>query len=166
MNPSLINLNTLNQILRVLTLSKIYRSRGIPLQKAIQQAIKDTSHEYDVTYQTIGDGCRRRLGLVELSQFIDMVDRWIKGDSTQLAACIASHTQKTNLAVIERFFHSGEKPGGLVSTPNASTSPKLDEVREKKLAALQQLEGVPNQELFNLIFDEGFRRLMGKWIHE
>ena len=157
MKPSLINLNTLKQI---------HRSRGLPQQKAIQRAIKDTAREYELTYQTIEDGCRRRLGLVELGQFIEMVDHWIRGDSTQLAACLSSHTRGADKSVIDLFFYIGEKPGehGLGAT--ALTSYKLDEVREKKLAALHQLEGTPKQELFNLIFDEGFRRLMGKWIHE
>lgn len=67
--------NTLNQILEVLKYFKYNFDSGKPLVGSYQLAITNVAEEHDVTYQTIGDGCRRRLNLRAITVFTEVVEK-------------------------------------------------------------------------------------------
>jgi predicted HicB family RNase H-like nuclease len=95
---------TLEQILEVLRRVKIHYTAGIPLLKAYQQSIREVKDIYHIRYQTIADGCRRRLNLKDRDEFLNLVEQWLKGDSTGLENIFKTNIEKDEHFRIEQFF--------------------------------------------------------------
>ncbi len=95
---------TLNQILGVLELTSKYCETGLPLQKAYQKSVKNIAHKYSVRYQTIADGCRRRLNLDNINEFISLLDEWLGGNPSNLKRLLLKNVGNLEEYKIENFF--------------------------------------------------------------
>lgn len=162
---------TLEQILTVLKYSKYNYNSGMSLTSSYQDAISRVANEYGVTYQTIGDGCRRRLKLDSIGEFSELVRKWLNGDPNPLMSVLKSQTPRRLHAKIEDFF--GEE--GV--SPNDESANDQDSQKEEKriefslminvtdqryLKALSQIEGVDEKELINGIVSDGIKDRMKK----
>ena len=95
---------SIEQILAVLTRIRARCLRHDSIKKAYQGAVYETSKNYDVTYQTIGDLCRRRLGLKNIDQFHGLLEKWIAGNAEPLMSVLISKTASRNHYKIRDYF--------------------------------------------------------------
>ena len=95
---------TLDQILEVLKGAKMGHATGQPLLKAYQKSVHDVANLYHTSYQTIADGCRRRLNLSDRDEFLMLVDRWLRGDSKGLAKLLKINVSEFEHHKIDNFF--------------------------------------------------------------
>ncbi|MCX5889544.1 MAG: hypothetical protein NTY36_08835 [Deltaproteobacteria bacterium] len=100
---------SLDKILEVLEKMKVFYGNGLySLEEARHNATKEVAKKYDITYQTMEDGYRRRLGLKNIHEFHIMLEEWIKGDAKSLISLLETHTDKANHMRIHEFF-DGDK---------------------------------------------------------
>ena len=60
-----------------------------------QSAVEKTRRHFGVTYQTIGDLCRRRLNLQDIDDFYRLLGGWVGGDPMPLAQLLKEHTPQS-----------------------------------------------------------------------
>ena len=75
---------TVDQILWVLDLTEKNFKTGISIAKSYQKAVNEVADRHKVRYQTIADGCRRRLGLDDVGQLMGFLENWLNGRPEQL----------------------------------------------------------------------------------
>ncbi len=134
---------SVEQIMAVLKRFQIRQRAGDPVTKAYQQAVEDVSKEYDVAYQTIGDLCRRRLGLGAINEFYNRLEKWVAGDPKPLAELLASHTSIEGRQLIEDFFQ--EDLARLPTTERDKTelfSVRIEGAQARKLKAMLLVKGI------------------------
>jgi hypothetical protein len=109
-NPNIeINLNmlediTLDQIFDVLNLIRGEAPESQPsIAEAARRAFLTSSKFYGVHRNTIADACTRRLQL-KLAGFLELVQKWLNGDSSGPKAVLKSHTPEHYQSEIDRFF--------------------------------------------------------------
>lgn len=95
---------TLDQILGVLELTKRHYTAGAAPAKAYQKSVKEIARRDAVRYQTIADGCRRRLDLDNINEFMVLLKEWLRGEPRRLKALLAGHIQKTDEYKLDDFF--------------------------------------------------------------
>jgi hypothetical protein len=111
---------SVEQLFAVLNRFKVRYSGGESVPKAHQGAVDDVRRDYDVTYQTIGDLCRRRLGLKSINEFHSLLEKWLSGDYMPLMEILKKNTKEKNNQKISEFF-------GVTSGPSFQRDvPKLD----------------------------------------
>jgi hypothetical protein len=93
-----------DQILRVLALLRQNKRLGFHTKSAASRAIQQVADESNVRYQTIGDGCRRRLGLPDMAAFHRLVDEWLDGDGSALAKVLRQNSSNVGWHQIDTFF--------------------------------------------------------------
>jgi len=99
---------TLDQILGVLDFTAKYKATGLPTSKAYQKAVKDIAHKYSVRYQTIADGCRRRLNLDNINEFMKLLDEWLGGHPERLKELIINNINEFDEYKVENFFDQNQ----------------------------------------------------------
>jgi hypothetical protein len=99
---------SVNQLLQVLESTRRKHGHGNSLPAAYQEAIHDVSSRHHVRYQTIGDLCRRRLALSDIAEFVNLLDRWLRGDPGPLKSRILQHSVSAARSSIEHFFDEGQ----------------------------------------------------------
>jgi hypothetical protein len=97
---------SLEKIFEVLEKIKSFHASGDQLEKARHKATKEVARKSGITYQTIEDGYRRRLGLRNIHEFQIMVEEWIRGDSKSLRSTLEMNTDRTNHMRIHKFFEN------------------------------------------------------------
>ena len=110
----MLEINSVNQILRVLDLARQNRRLGFVTSVACSRAIQQVAKEGNLRYQTIGDGCRRRLQLVDMSEFHRLVDEWLSGNHARLAAVLKRNSTPGAAPRIGAFFGTGQSAAKLV----------------------------------------------------
>lgn len=95
---------TLNQILEVIKKSKSQYISGSPIHTSIQTGIDYVSKSYKVTYQTIEDGCRRRLNLKTIDDFRRMLSEYFNGNPKNIISILREHTDVDLHNKINEFF--------------------------------------------------------------
>ncbi len=75
---------TLEQIQKVISLAAQRYHRGDGINRAYQYGVKSVAKEYGITYQTIADACRRRLGLGEVDEFKKILKSCLEGDQISM----------------------------------------------------------------------------------
>jgi len=116
---------SLEKIFEVLEKINVFYGNGYPLEKARHKATEEVSKKYGITYQTIEDGYRRRLGLRNIHEFHIMLEEWIKGDSKSLINLLTIHTDKTNHMRIYGFFEGDKIKTKLPNNKNTINKPIL-----------------------------------------
>lgn len=99
---------TLDQILGVLDLTAKYKATGLPTSKAYQKAVKDIAHKYSVRYQTIADGCRRRLNLDNVNEFMKLLNEWLGGQPERLKELLINNIKEFDEYKVENFFDQNQ----------------------------------------------------------
>jgi len=92
---------------QILPLLRFFRSRyrkGQPVHKAYRDAVREVAENTAVTYQTIGDACRRRLGLKKIDELYGLLERWVGGDAMPLATKLKIASAPPVHAAIDAFF--------------------------------------------------------------
>lgn len=95
---------TVDQIIGVLELTEKYFKSGIPAPKAYQRSVNEIAQNYSIKYQTIADGCRRRLGLGNANQFIELLKEWLSGQPDDLRKLLTKHSGESEQYKIDKFF--------------------------------------------------------------
>lgn len=75
---------TLEQILKVITVAAQRYRNGDGINRSYQYGVKSVAQEYGITYQTVTDACRRRLGLGEVDEFKKILKACLDGDPIQM----------------------------------------------------------------------------------
>ena len=154
----MITSQTVEQLLLVFRLSRERYARGEPLRRSYQRAVREVADRHSVRYQTIGDGCRRRLKLNDISELYTLLRRWLDGDPEPLANQLKAVSDPTAHDDIAGFFGSPtpsakvtpRQAGAATSDDKDATfSFRLPEHDARKLRALAELEGVSPPELIN-----------------
>jgi hypothetical protein len=102
---------SVDQVLDVLSKFRVEHSRGYPVTKAYQSAVGEVRKKYGVAYQTIGDLCRRRLGLRTIEGFYGLLEKWVVGDAEPLISVLMDNTKEHNHGKLIGYF---EKKDGKV----------------------------------------------------
>jgi hypothetical protein len=147
---------SLDQILEVIRKSKTNYFNGSPLHTSIQIAIDYVSKTYGVTYQTIEDGCRRRLGLKTIDDFRRVLSEYFSGNSDNIKSILREHTDIALHNKINEFLKGSvtsiKKTGDKIQhqpLPEQTTevfSFRLDEETSKKLRLLLGYLGISPSE--------------------
>lgn len=149
----MLELNSVDQILRVLDLVRQNRRLGFDTAAACSRAIQQVAKEANVRYQTIGDGCRRRLGLVDMSEFHRLADDWLGGNHAQLAAVLKRNSTPAATSRISAFFGTNDSAskvndrsvsmaGSVANESNANpVKITVEDADARMLRVLAQLEG-------------------------
>jgi hypothetical protein len=95
---------TLEQILKVISFAAQRYSIGDGIDRSYQYGVNQVSQEYKIAYQTIGDACRRRLGLDHVGEFKTMLKACLEGDPTQLRDVLMRKTSQFYHDKINDFF--------------------------------------------------------------
>ena len=103
-----------------------------------------------VAYQTIGDACRRRLGLTHINELYEMLSAWLRGESRALVSQLKKHSDPVSHADIEKFFSTTKPATTFKPSSSSDVSTKEETVvvplrlqaRDARLLrALAELEG-------------------------
>ena len=148
---------TLDQILGVLELTSKYCKSGLAVPKAYQKSVKDIANKYAVRYQTIADGCRRRLNLDNINEFMELLNGWLGGRPIQLKELLLKNVGKIDEYKIENFFDHNR-----VSSTEISFKRNVEESFEvitfktnqkvaHQLRSLADAEGKTIQDYMNII---------------
>jgi hypothetical protein len=158
---------SVDQVLRVLELVRQQRRLGLNTRSACSRAIQEVADENDVRYQTIGDGCRRRLGLTDITKFHQLVDGWLQGNAEPLARVIRQSSSQSAWSRIDAFFSdssmagkNGEKHSSNAATTSAHSKAiqiTLDDTELRRLHALAQLEARDPTDLAVELLSAGVR---------
>ena len=100
--------SSLEQMFFVLRTFKLRYSAGDDVEEAYRGAVDQASRHFGVTYQTIGDLCRRRLGLAQIDEFYGLLRQWVSGSSMQLRDLIKRYTEPAYHCEIDSFFWNRE----------------------------------------------------------
>ena len=150
--------HTVQQLLQVFRLFRENHAGGMPLHRSYPEAVRTVAKNYSVTYQTIGDGCRRRLELSNINELYEMLSAWVGGEPRALLHQLKEHSDPAAHADIDRFFSGGGGPSPHVETKKPSPKAPSREESEtfsfrlpapdaRMLKALAELEGVSVGEL-------------------
>lgn len=143
--------NTLHQILEVIEISKTRYSSGSSITSSINDGVKEVSKRYRTTYQTIEDGCRRRLGFNDIEEFKSVLMEYFNGNPDKIISVLRDHTNIDLHGKINDFFRNGkvssiipvENKHKNISENNSEVfSFRLDNETSKKLKMLVSYKGI------------------------
>lgn len=155
---------TVEQILKVIAVSGQRFSQGYGIDQSYQHGVSRVSQEYGVAYQTIGDACRRRLGLDNVGEFKAMLRDTLEGDPSDLRNLMLRKTPSLYHEQIEEFF-SKLKNGRATTEAKLSDTIVRYTVQLRKedsdvLRALAQLLGGQPEEILAQIAVEAVKERM------
>lgn len=144
---------TVDQLLQVFRLFHVNFAGGLPLRKAYREAVREVADLHGVAYQTIGDGCRRRLNLDEIRELYDLLQHWVDGDPGPLMTQLKGASYPSTHDEIAGFFGDASRaadrhgPPAVPEARFATFSFKLRERDARMLRALAEIEGTSTPEL-------------------
>lgn len=148
--------STVQQLLQVFRLFRDNHAGGMALHRSYHEAVRTVARNHSVTYQTIGDGCRRRLELGNINDLYEILSAWVRGDPRGLIHQLKDHSDPVAHSEIDKFFSAtnlNALPQPKASVMVASTdepetvSFRLRPRDARILRALAELEGVSVGEL-------------------
>jgi len=165
----MITSQTVQQLLQVFRNFRDNHASGMPLHRSYREAVHTVADAHSVTYQTIGDGCRRRLRLNDIGELYELLASWVKGDSRGLVRQLKENSDPSVHAEIDQFFSGAQS----ALTENKKASSKISSHDESEtfsfrlpardarmLKALAELEGVSVGELTARVVSEAVRDRM------
>ncbi len=162
----MITRKTIDQILQVLEITRNKYISGMPLHKSYPDAVRDIADRYSVTYQTIGDGCRRRLNLNDISELYLLLEEWLNGNPNNLIAQLKEQSGPNSHHGIDSFFNkfdSNEAPAGPILSKDDQTETfpfRLPLSEARLLRALSDIEGSSPPELIGKIMQQAVKQKM------
>ena len=156
--------NTIKQILEVLHYVKDFYSKGYSVPKSYQRAVNIVAENYEVTYQTIGDGCRRRLELNDINELFHQLELWLKGDPSEIKETIKNNTNTENHKIVDRFFETEIKdnlgPVTVTDKKDEILTVRIPIKNAKFLRALSEIDGVKVSDIVTDIINEYVKKRM------
>jgi len=161
--------STVEQLLQVFRLFRDNHAGGMPLHRSYHQAVRTVARNYSVTYQTIGDGCRRRLELNNINELYEILSAWVRGEPRALIHQLKEHSDPAAHSEIDKFFATTEPTALPKPKPSVMGAPKdepetvsfrLRALDARMLRALAELEGVSVGELTARVVSETVRERM------
>ena len=143
--------HTVQQVLQVFRLFRINHSAGMPVNHSYHEAVRKVAETYSVAYQTIGDGCRRRLELTNINQLYEMLSAWMRGEPRELLRQLKEHADPAAHSEIDRLFSTTEPVSSPKPRPSViptsideseTVSFRLKARDARMLRALAELEGI------------------------
>jgi hypothetical protein len=139
----------------------------MPLHHSFREAVCKVAEDFSVTYQTIGDGCRRRLELSNISELYEMISAWVRGEPNHLLRQLKEHADPVTHGEIDKFFFTTEpfdspKPSATPTPKDESetVSFRLHARDARMLRALAELEGISVGEITGRIVAAAVRDRM------
>lgn len=120
--------HTVQQLLQVFRLFYENHASGMPLSRSYHEAVRAVAKNFSVTYQTIGDGCRRRLELANINELYEMLSAWLRGEPHALVSQLKKHSDPITHAIIEKFFSATESAASPEPKVVSSVFPKEESV--------------------------------------
>lgn len=160
---------TVQQLLHVFRSFRDNHKSGMPLHRAYQEGVRTVADAHSITYQTVGDGCRRRLGLSNISELYELLAVWVKGDPRRLVRQLKETSDPSSHGEIEQFFSEGDAtPAEIRKALLKGPSSDETEIFQFRLAmrdarmlkALAELEGVSASELIGRTISTAVRDRM------
>ena len=155
---------TVEQILRVIEVSDQRFSQGYGIDQSYQYAVTRVSQEYGVKYQTIGDACRRRLGLDNIGEFKAILKDTLQGDPSNLQKLILPRMAVSYRESIDEFFSKLKNRGPAIKGKSKDTNVRytvqLRKADSDILKALAQLLGRQPEEILAEIAMEAVKHRM------
>ena len=160
---------SVDQFLDVLAKFRVGYNRGCSVPKAYQEAVEETRKKYDVAYQTIGDLCRRRLGLRTIEDFYGLLEKWVVGDNEPLISVLMSNTKEHNHSkIIDYFKEIDGKPSAQKAnfciTKRESFNLSLGCDTAKRLKVLSLMEENDSSVWLSKVVSEIVEQRYTKWI--
>ncbi len=163
---------TLEQILKVISVAAQRYNHGDGIDHSYQYGVSRVSQEYGIAYQTIGDACRRRLGLNRVGEFKTMLKASFEGDTNKLSNVLLSKTPRFYHDRINDFFSKltnnratteaeGKEPDTFVTY-----TVKLRKGDSDVLRALAQLSGGQPEEILVEASVEAIKDRMKKAVNK
>lgn len=149
---------SVDQLLLVFRKFRERHARGEPLHNSYREAVREVAERYSVTYQTIGDGCRRRLQLNNIDELYALLEQWVEGNPEPLAKQLKRASDHSAHDNIMRFFESSTSSAKVTPRQVASATSKgkfdtfsfsLSERNARMLRALAEISGVSTREMVN-----------------
>lgn len=165
-------INTLEQILKVVDFAAKHYSSGNGIDHSYQYGVKRVRQEYNVAYQTIGDGCRRRLGLDDIGEFKRMLQTALEGNPSQLRDLLLRKTSQSYHDKINDFFSKLAKGESISETKTKEMDPpitytiKLRKSDSDILLALAQLLGGKPEQILSDVTVEAIKERMKKAVNQ
>lgn len=159
---------TVEQLLQVFRLFRDNHAAGTPLHRSYHDAVRGVARLHSVTYQTIGDGCRRRLRLKDINELYELLKAWINGNPRGLIQQLKQNSDISAHRGIDQFFIDlssatveKNKSLHLVSHVDSETfSFRLSTNDARMLKALAELEGTSVGALSSRVISEAVRARM------
>ena len=107
---------TLEQILKVILVAVQRFRLGDGIDRSYQYGVSRVSQEYSIAYQTIGDACRRRLGLDHVGEFKTMLKASLEGDPSELRGVLLRNSPQFYHTRINDFFSKLTNVGAITKT--------------------------------------------------
>ena len=161
--------HTVQQLLQVFQLFWENHAGGMPLHRSYHEAVRAVARNYSVTYQTIGDACRRRLELTNINELYEMSISWVRGEPRALLHQLKEHSDPVAHSAIEKFFIMTEPTTPPKSEPSVGVGAKegpetvsfrLGVPDARMLRALAELEGISAGELTARVVSAAVRERM------
>jgi hypothetical protein len=147
---------TVQQLLHVFRYFRDNHASGMSLHRSYHAGVRAVAKDHGVTYQTIGDGCRRRLRLNEINELYVLLATWVKGDPRGLVRQLKDNSDPAAHTEIDQFF-SGRSPSPVEAKKPSPKIPSSEDSETfsfrlpapdaRMLKALAELEGVSVSEL-------------------
>jgi len=161
----MLEMKSIEQIIAVMKKFWARHSGGDPVVKAYQCAVDHVSKQYGVAYQTIGDLCRRRLGLKSVNDLYNLLERWTVGDPQALMQTLMENSATEGHHVIRDFFGQEIQDG--VKAPSKGSEPfsvRLSAAEARKLRAMLMVKDESLSEWLSKKVSELVNREYRLWV--
>lgn len=171
----MMNSHSIQYILQVFRAFRENQARGMPVPKSYQKAVREVAQRHEKTYQTVGDGCRRRLGLNNINELYALLSAWVRGDPSGLIRQLKAKADSSTHAEIDQFFATIGSPTPLnqnVSIKNGAAdemeivSLRLPVGDARMLRALAELAGTSAGEIAAAVIVPHVREQMKTVAHK
>ncbi|HKQ07642.1 MAG TPA: hypothetical protein VJ464_21125 [Blastocatellia bacterium] len=160
---------TIDQVLKVIHVAKERYKLGHGIDDAYGYAVNHVAREYNRTYQTIGDGCSRRLGLDDVSEFRRMLKSAFDGNDGNLRRLLKSKTTPEHSSKIDESFsllQSGANGRSRLPDVHITYTIQLPKADSDVLKALAQLQNRQPDELLAEVAAQAVKEKMKRAVNE
>lgn len=159
--------STLRQLLEVFRIFWASYGKELSLRRSYQEAVRRVAKDLGVTYQTIGDGCRRRLKLRDIGELYALLEKWTQGDAGGITALLKRNTDSNDHAEIENFFRN---PLRTSVHPHTNVNAHQEEIKSevfsirfpekeaRMLRAIAEIEGISVSEMLAPLISNSLRQ--------
>ncbi len=160
---------TLEQILKVIALAAQRHNKGDGINRSYQYGVKSVSQEYGITYQTVADACRRRLGLSNVDEFKRILKTCLDGDQAQLRDLLLRKNPQLRKNIDDFFLDlTADKDTSMIQEADTSVvySIEMRKSDSDVLMALAQLLGREPEKLLIDIAVDAIKDRMKKTVSQ